>query len=81
MSFQEMIAEIPRLSLAQRIAVLEVVTKTLKEEMSPTPSTPAYRGVPAEQVRGLIKFDDGHIPDDAEVEELIAQAIIEKHVK
>lgn len=81
MSLQEMIAEIPRLTLAERIVVLEVVTKTLKEEIAPQPAPQPYRGVPAEKMRGVIRFADGHIPDDAEVEDLVVQALMEKHLK
>lgn len=81
MSLQEMIAEIPQLTLAERIVVLEVVTKTLKDEVGFATQFPATRGVPAERMRGVIKFADGHIPDDAEVEDLIVQSLMEKHLK
>ena len=81
MSLQEMIAEIPRLTLAERIAVLEVVTKTLKDEVTINSLPNSYRGVPAEKVLGVIKFADGHVPDDAEIDDLVYESLMEKHGK
>ena len=80
MTVQEIITEIPRLTLAERVSVLEMITKSLKTEVS-LPQARNYRGASVEEVRGIIKFSDGHIPDDAEIDELRLQALMEKHLR
>lgn len=80
MSIQEMIAEIPRLTLAERITVLELIAKSLKSEVPAAPHH-HYRGASVAEVLGIIKFPDGHIPDDKEIDELRFQSLQEKYLQ
>jgi hypothetical protein len=80
MTVQDIISEIPRLTLAERVSVLEMIAKSLKAEV-PASSSQDYRGASVAEVLGIIKFPDGHIPDDKEVDELRFQALQEKYLR
>ena len=79
MTFQEIISEIPRLTFAERASVIEIYAKSLKTDIKLQEKD--YQGASVEEVRGLIKFPDGHIPDDAEIDELRFQALTEKYLR
>ena len=81
MTVQEIITEIPRLTFPERISVLEVITNSLKAEPRPLAENRPYRGASAADVRGIIKFPDGHIPDDREIDEMRFQALKEKYLQ
>jgi hypothetical protein len=80
MTVQDIISEIPRLTLAERVSVLEMIAKSLKAEVPASPSQ-TYRGASVADVLGIIKFPDGHIPDDKEIDELRWQALQEKYLQ
>jgi hypothetical protein len=80
MSLQEIMAEIPHLTFAERVSVLEMIAKSLKSEV-PASVLHSYRGASVAEVLGIIKFPDGHIPDDKEVDELRWQALQEKYLQ
>lgn len=80
MNVQEIISEIPRLTLAERVSVLEMIAKSLKSEV-PVTASRGYRGASVADVLGIIKFPDGHIPDDKEIDELRFQALQEKYLQ
>ncbi len=81
MSLQEVIAEIPRLTFTERITILEVITNSLKAESKPSAENRQYKGASVAEVRGIIKFSDGHIPDDTEIDELRFEALKEKYLQ
>lgn len=64
MTFQELAAEVVRLPLAQRLAVLELVTRSLKEELV-RPSDKAFLSA---RLRGIAK-PDGPPPTGEEIQE------------
>lgn len=80
MTVQDIISEIPRLTLAERVSVLEIITRSLKAEVQAS-SSQGYRGASVAEVLGIIKFPDGHIPNDDEVDELRFQALQEKYLR
>lgn len=77
MNVQEIVAVIPKLSFEERVELIEVLWQSLRGLQSHSPR----RSVPAEKLRGVIKFPDGHIPDDAEIDELRFQALKEKYLQ
>jgi hypothetical protein len=79
MTLQEIIAEIPNLSYEDRISILEVVVSSLKKDIYL--SEERARRSASKDVRGLIRFSDGHIPDDKEIDELRWQALQEKYLQ
>lgn len=87
MTRQEFIEEIMRLSVAERIALLEAISRSLREEFeaadaaSDAPDTADERerrlGA-VRRLRGALKFD-GPAPTDEEVREIITDYLIEKY--
>ncbi len=77
MNVQEIMAIIPKHGFEERLELLETLSPSLRGVQSPA----ARRGVPAEKLRGRIKFPDGQIPDDAEIDELRFEALKEKYLQ
>jgi hypothetical protein len=89
MTRQEFIEEIRRLPVAERIALLEAISRSLREEFeatdaasdasAPDASDERERRLGAvRRLRGALKFD-GPAPTDEEVREIITDYLIEKH--
>jgi hypothetical protein len=89
MTRQEFIEEIMRLSVAERIALLEAISRSLREEFeatdvalsAPAPDTADERERrlnAVRRLRGALKFD-GPAPTDEEVREIITDYLIEKY--
>jgi hypothetical protein len=53
MTYQELAAEIVRLPISERLALAELVTRSVREELAPRPTT---EGV-ATRLRGIAKTD------------------------
>ncbi len=62
MTYQELAAEIIRLPVAERLAVVELVARSLREELAPGAGTPSL----GERLRGIGK-GDGSPPTDEEL--------------
>ncbi len=80
MTVQEIISEIPRLTFAERATVVETYAKSLKSDAELC-EVRMYRGASVEEVRGAIKFSNGRVPDDAEVDKLRFEALSEKYLR
>jgi hypothetical protein len=92
MTRQEFIDEIMRLSVADRIALIEAISRSLREDLeangasTATPDAPAsdapdelaHRRDAVRRLRGALKFD-GPAPSDEEVKEIITDYLIEKY--
>jgi hypothetical protein len=89
MTRQEFIEEIMRLPVAERIALLEAISRSLREEFEAT-DTASHVPAPdaadererrlnaVRRLRGALKFD-GPAPTDEEVREIITDYLIEKY--
>ena len=73
MTVQEIVAAIPTLSLDERLALLKVLTHSLRSAERPNKT----RGVPASEVRGLLKTNSPP-PSDEEIKEICAEYLLEK---
>lgn len=74
MTYQEIIAEIPRLSMHERLLLLEVLSRSLRADVHlPTPSPGS-----AERLAGIIKID-GPMPTDEQIRESYTDYLEEKY--
>lgn len=64
MTLQQLLSEIERLPLAERIEMLEAITRSVREELRPRERTPGVVG----RLRGIAK-PDGVMPSDEELKE------------
>lgn len=85
MTQQQFIEEIKRLSVAERAALLEIISRSLREDLEANAGAPAGDAdVRADKLsavrrlRGALKFDRPP-PSDEEVKEIIADYLAEKY--
>jgi hypothetical protein len=93
MTRQQFLEEIRQLPVAERVALIEAISRSVREDLrsgeARPSSNPSARedqapaiggaGVPlSESLRGVIKFD-GEPPSDKEVKEIIADYLLEKY--
>jgi len=94
MTQQQFVEEIKRLSVAERIALIEAITRSLREDLEANGGNAANsvgenpetnvqiereRKISAVQrLRGIIKFD-GEPPTDEEVKDICADYLMEKY--
>jgi len=94
MTHEQLIEEVKRLPLAQRLELLEAVSRSLREELEPSKAdqiaTPRettqvetqdseHSTIPLSQrLRGILKFD-GDPPTDEEVKDAYADYLLEKY--
>lgn len=75
MTYQEMLAEIPHLSVHERLALLEALTRSLREELEP----PMRTGSLAKWLRGIAKTDVPPLTDE-EIKEDYINYLAEKYL-
>jgi hypothetical protein len=75
MNIQEVVAEISKFSFEEQLELIELVSRNLREERRKRP----YTGARAGEMRGILKPDDGRIPNDDEVKEIITDYLMEKY--
>ncbi len=85
MTQQQFIEEIKRLSVAERAALLEIISRSLREDLEANAeASAAGAGERADKLsavrrlRGALKFD-GPPPSDEEAKEIIADYLAEKY--
>jgi hypothetical protein len=74
MTVRDVMAEVGRLSLEDRLELLELLTRTLREEWRSERPTASSLG----RLRGLLKSDDPP-PSDAELAEIYETHLLEKY--
>ncbi|MFN7944320.1 MAG: hypothetical protein U0Z53_03135 [Blastocatellia bacterium] len=74
MTVQEIIAAIPALSFEERVTVLRVLTQSLRSQGK----RKKYRGVPADELRGVLKTVSP-APADDEIREAYTDYLMEKY--
>jgi hypothetical protein len=74
MTVQEIVAEIPRLTIEERLLLLEALSRSLRAEMSPPARSPGS----AERLAGIIKID-GPAPTDQQLRESYTDYLDEKY--
>jgi hypothetical protein len=74
MTRQQLLSEIERLSLAERVELLEAITRSVREELRPRAHAPGVVG----RLRGIAK-PDGAPPSDEELKEDYAGYLADKY--
>jgi hypothetical protein len=75
MTYQEMIAEIPQLTIEERLGLLETITLSLRASMVPHRQV---RESLVDRLYGAFKTD-GPSPTDADIDRMRYEALMEKH--
>lgn len=84
MTYQEVVAEIPRLTVQERLALIEALKRSVQQELAPPPGQQMLRAEPARdtaafaRLYGVLK-SKGEAPTDADVRDMITDQLIEKH--
>ncbi|MFN8474458.1 MAG: hypothetical protein U0822_19865 [Anaerolineae bacterium] len=76
MTYEQVVAEVMRLSRQDRLRLLAMIADSLQAELS----TSIPRGVPADRLRGILK-PDGPMPTDEELKDDYTRYLIEKYVR
>jgi hypothetical protein len=76
MDIQELIAEIPKLTFAERVAVLASITQSFHEELPQR----TKKGASAQRLRGLLK-PNFELPPDWDWKKAKADAVVEKYLR
>lgn len=75
MTIKHLIEEIPRLSIEERLVLLETITRSLRTSI--TPKEPVRESV-VDRLYGAFKTDGTQLSDD-DVERIRDQVLMEKH--
>lgn len=74
MTYQKLVTEIQRLSVSEQLALLEVLTRSLRNELQPRAGSISS----AKRVRGMLK-PDGPLPSDDELKNDYTNYLIQKY--
>ena len=74
MTYQEIIAQIPRLTIQERLMLLETLSRSVRAEMSAPTRSPGS----AERLAGIIT-SDGPVPTDQQFRESYTDYLEEKY--
>ncbi len=74
MTHRQLLSEIERLPLAERVELLEAITRSVREELRPRQRTPGAVG----RLRGIAK-PDGAPPSDEELKEGYVNYLADKY--
>lgn len=74
MTPEQLIDEIRRLPIERRVELLELISRSVREEIQPRGEHTSF----VERLRGIAKFD-GEPPTDAEIKEDYARYLTEKY--
>jgi hypothetical protein len=77
MTFAQLLTEIDRLSLEERIRLMEALTHSLQMDLRPTRRK--KRGSSLRRVMGVLRVKDGKAPSDRELRDEYVNYLIQKH--
>jgi hypothetical protein len=75
MTIQEIVAEIPSLTIEERLVLLEAITQSLRASMTPQRQV---RESLVDRLYGAFKTD-GPAPTDEDIDRMRYEALMEKH--
>lgn len=78
MSYLDIVAEAQRLPLHEQLRLLEELARALQKQLFALPAMPE-RVAPMSALRGILKPETGELPTDAEIRQMIADELINKH--
>jgi hypothetical protein len=77
MSVQEIIEEAQQLSIAERMEILKVLTRSIQDEL--IPHEKENSPFSADSLAGILKPESGSIPTDEEIKTMYVDYLIEKY--
>jgi hypothetical protein len=77
MTFAQLLTEIDRLSVEERIRLMEALTRSLQVELRPTRRK--KRGSSLRRVMGVLRLEGGKAPSDRELRDQYVNHLIQKH--
>jgi hypothetical protein len=79
MSVQDMVAEFPKLTLGERLKLIEILSVSVQRELTAANVDAGSRIASADRLLGMLRPANGIVPNDEDVKQLIAESIMEKH--
>ena len=76
MSYQEVVEEVKRWPFYEQLRLMEELARTMQRQSPPTSET---QKVSILELRGALKPEDGEIPSDEEIKEIIVGHLLEKY--
>ncbi len=77
MTFAQIVTEIERLTVEERLKLLEALTRSLQSDL--WPRSRVRKTSALERVRGILRTTEGHIPTDQELDDEIASYLEQKN--
>ncbi|MBW4442944.1 MAG: hypothetical protein KME10_17235 [Plectolyngbya sp. WJT66-NPBG17] len=82
MTLQELEQQVHQLSVAERLSLLNTITRSLQQEIDPpSKSTPQEKLAIVNQMRGFLARPGEPAPTDEEVEAVLDQRRVEKYLQ
>lgn len=81
MTLQEIEQQVYRLSVAERLSLLNTITKSLQQEIEPASQLSQQEKLAVvNQMRGFLARPEEPVPTDEEVEAMLEQRRVEKYL-
>jgi len=82
MTLQEIEQQVYQLTIAERLSLLNTITRSLQQEIEPSPKlTQNEKLAIVNQMRGFLARPSEPAPTDEEVEAMLEQRRVEKYLK
>jgi hypothetical protein len=78
MSYLDIVAEVRRLPLHEQLRLMEELVHALQKQVL-APPVILDRVAPMSTLRGVLKPEDGALPTDEEIRQIIADDLLDKH--
>jgi hypothetical protein len=78
MSYQDIVAEVRRLPLHEQLRLMEELVRALQNQVLAQPLAPEPVA-PMSALRGILKPDNGPVPTDEEIRQIIVDDLLDKH--
>lgn len=82
MTLQEIEQQVYQLTIAERLSLLNTITRSLQQEIEPSLKLPPNQKLEiVNQMRGFLARPGQPAPTDEEVEAMLEQRLVEKYLK
>ena len=78
MSYPEIVEEVKRLPFHEQLLLMEVLARALQRQ-TPSPGQASPPVVSILDLQGILKPEDGRIPTDEELKEIIVEHLLDKY--
>ena len=77
MSYQEIVEEVKRLPFDAQLRLMEELVRAMRQQVSSSEALESATSMLAWQ--GILKPEDGSVPTDEEINEIIAKRLLDKY--